>query len=59
MIIAPYNDTAHFRSTLAWKVNNAFGSDTNVYFHMVEHPRFGIVIGISASRDIKVLLYVY
>lgn len=54
IIVAPYNDTAHYNSTLAWKVNNAFGDKTNTQFVMVEHPRFGSVVAILATKDIKV-----
>ncbi len=41
---------SHHSSTSAWKANNAFGQDAQMYFHDVEHPRFGLMPALTAMK---------
>ncbi|QQP56312.1 Histonelysine Nmethyltransferase SETD7like [Caligus rogercresseyi] len=47
-----YDDDSQFRATLGHKINNGFGKEVNTAFHQSEHPRFGNIVNILATRPI-------
>jgi hypothetical protein len=45
-----YDDLNIFNATLAHKTNNNFPPYINTYFGQLEHPRFGLIVTVTASR---------
>ena len=48
----PYRSVAVYRSTLGHKVNHKFDVDANVEFDYVDHPVFGVIVCLIATKDI-------
>ena len=55
MILLPGDlpDREVYRATSAYKINNAFGEDVTSQFIDVEHPRFGLIVGVSTVKPVK------
>ena len=47
------DDIQVYNATLAHKVNNKFPPFTNCVFGAMEHPRFGAIVTVTATKFIK------